>query len=367
MRVAILMNKSNARFRNLGKNLLTSGYRIAKGDFDLRNQTVLPEYDSFAKLLDPKPLILSTDGGINIKSIEGYDLLIWEWGWTKTPAQTVIDIRKHLDIPTLLFPGPLDRFWREVDYSYLDLHLQAVEYTHMAGVMLKDTIPFYKSMFPHLYVFHMPVPMDVDYFRSFGLEPITKDRKKMLLTSPTVFHGISSQLPITTYLAFRTLLSKKDDLKGICFTYYGDEERVEVASVFKSLGIAAKIQIEDFVRPIFRYFEKVNPCYIGLYLPHGLIQGRIALISACLGIPMVVSDDIETHTFLYPSTNAKWYDIYAAVNLCLRLLDDSEFFVKVREEAFERVKYYSVENCQTRLLEGIKIGLELKSDRKYSS
>ena len=79
---------------------------------------------------------------------------------------------------------------------------------------------------------------------------------------------------------------------------------------------------------------------------------------------MVTSNDIETHTFLYPFTNVKWYDTRGAVDLCLRLLDDKGFFTKVREEAFERVQYYNVENCRTRMLGGIKIGLEHRGKRE---
>jgi hypothetical protein len=210
MKVAILLNRNYALYRNIGKKILNLGYQIVKGRFANITNPILPEYDSFAKILDPRPFYISTGDNVDWQVFKAYDLLIWEWGWTETPPRTLIKIRENLDIPTLVFPGPLDRFWRELDYDHLELHLKAIHYTDMVGVMLKDTIPFYKSVFPHAHVFHMPVPVEVDYFKSFLIEHPSKNKKTILLTSPTVSGGISSQLPITTYIAFRDLLSKKN-------------------------------------------------------------------------------------------------------------------------------------------------------------
>ena len=36
---------------------------------------------------------------------------------------------------------------------------------------------------------------------------------------------------------------------------------------------------------------------------------KAALVCAALGIPLVVSDDIETHRALYPQTSVRWYDV----------------------------------------------------------
>jgi len=364
MKVAILLNRNYASYRSIGKNILNMGYQMVKGRFANLTGVVLPEYDSFAKILDSNPFYMGTERDVDWEALRGYDLLIWEWGWTETPPRTLITIRKNLDIPTLAFTGALDRFWRELNYDCLGLHLEAVQYTDMVGVILKDTIPFYKSVCPDAHVFHMPVPVDVNNFYSYSLSPEMKDHKTVLLTAPTQFQGISSQLPITTYLAFKDVLSRKNDLNGICFTYYGKDEEARARGVFQSLGISERIEIQPFLRPIFRYFEKVNPCYIGINLSHSLIQARIALISACLGIPMVVSDDIETHTLLYPFTTVKWYDTARAADLCLRLLEDREFYNKVCTEALERVNYYNIDNCRKRMLEGIELGLSLRGKRE---
>lgn len=350
MRVAILQNRSHAALRRFGKQVLTAAYQAARvGGF---GGIVLPEYDSFARLLDRDPIVLGTGDAIDWPALKSAELLIWEWGWTATPAQTLLRIRQRYDIPTLMFPGPLDRFWRELAPADLELQLEAAKASDAIGVMLEDTLSLYRSLVPTAHVFHLPVPVDVGRFQTLALSASQRDRNLLLLTAPTQFTGSATQLPIATFVAFRSLLRRKPDLRGMCFVY-GDEDRSGTESALRALGLAGHVQIRSFMRPIQRYLSAVAPCWAGLALPHGLLQGRNAMTAACLGIPMVVSEEIETHRRIFPQTCVRWHDTQEAIDLCLRLLEDDTFHERVIEEASRRIAHYSVENCRARLEQGV--------------
>jgi hypothetical protein len=329
--------------------VLTAAYQAAvAGEF---GGVVLPEYDSFAGLLDRDPIVLGTGDPIDWAALEDRELLIWEWGWTATPASTMLAIRKRLDIPTLMFPGPLDRFWRELAPEDLELQLEAASVSDAIGTMLEDTVSFYRSLVPTAHVFHLPVPVDVARFQAAALPAQDRDRNLLLLTAPTRFTGPASQLPIATFVAFKSMLSRKSGLHGMCFVY-SEEERIGTERALRALGLSGCVEVRSYMRPIQRYLLAVAPCWAGLALSHGLLQGRNAMTSACLGIPMVVSEEIETHRRLFPRTSVRWHDTQTAADLCLRLLADARFRDGVVEEASRRIEDYSVEKCRLRIEEG---------------
>jgi hypothetical protein len=350
MRVAILKNRSRVNFRQFGKRLSVFAYEaIHKGSY---RGLVLPEYDSFANILDESPIIIGTDDLLNWNSLSKADLLIWEWGWTATPAKTMLEIKDRLNIPVLMFPGPFDRFWRELSDVDIEIQLEAVKASNSIGVMLQDTFSLYKSLSPLSHVFHMPVPVDIDTLRAYSLPQNKRDKNKILLTAPTKFTGLSSQLPIATFLAFKDLVKKNKSLKGICFVY-NNNEREGVSKVLNYLGISDKVNIFYYLRPIQRYLREIASCWAGISLPYSMLQGRNAMTSACLGIPMVVSEEIETHRFLFPHTSVRWHNTSEAFSLIDRLISDNLFRNKVIDRSIQQIEYYSLEKCKERMLMGV--------------
>lgn len=353
MNVAILLNRDHPRLRVLGKRLLAAGYQLARGRLGALDGITLPEFDSFASLLDPSPVVLGTEEEPDWSALARCDVLLWEWGWTEVPPRRALEVRRRLGIPLVMFPGPLDRFWRELDPRDLPVHFEALRATDGIGVMLRDTEAFYRVLAPHAHVFHLPVPVDHERLRRLAGAPATRRRDLVFLTAPTRICGTPSQLPIATFLAFKRLLEWKPDLEGICFAY-DEEERRETETVLRELQLGRRVRIHGYVRPIFRFIEILNSCRVGLSLPHALIQGRLALLAACLGIPMVTNDDPETHRTLFPRTSVRWHDVEGAARACIRLLEDEDHYQSVAEEAWRAVSYYSVERCRERLRDGIR-------------
>jgi hypothetical protein len=349
MKVAILLNRGLPRLRTFGKHALARGYEAARGR-GLERQ-VLPEFDAFAELLDPTPLVLGTESPIDWSALARVELLLWEWGWTATPAMRVVEIRRRCDVPTILFPGPLDRFWRELDPADVPAHLAALAVTDGIGVMLRDTASAYAAMAPHAHVFHLPVPVDVERFAAVAVDPAARE-DVVLLTAPTRFCGSASQLPITTHLAFRRLAAERPHLHGLCFAY-DDAERRQAEAIVRDLGLAGRVQVRPYVRPLGRFLDLVKTCRLGLSLPHAVIQGRSAFIAACLGIPMVASEEIETHRTLFPDTTVRWHDVDGAVAAARRLLDDDELAAAVRAGARHAVDYYAVAPARGRLTDAV--------------
>ena len=351
MRVAILLNREHPRLRTLGKQVLARGYEAVRGRGVER--PILPEYDAFAALLDDDPLVLGTDGPIDWSALARIDLLLWEWGWTAPPAARACEIRRRCDVPAIVFPGPLDRFWREVDPADVPVHLAALAATDGIGVMLRDTASAYAALAPHAHVFHLPVPVDVERFGAIAVDAAARD-DVVLLTAPTRFCGPASQLPITTHLAFRRLAADRPRLEGLCFTY-DEAERRQAEAMLRDLGLAARVRVQPYVRPLGRFLDLVKTCRLALSLPLAVIQGRTALMAACLGIPLVASEEIETHRTLFPRTCVRWHDVDGAVAAARRLLDDGAFATSVCAEARDAVAYYAVPLARQRLADAVAV------------
>jgi hypothetical protein len=328
--------------------VLTAGYELARGR---SAADVLPEFDGLARLLDDDPLVLGTESPIDWGGLARCELLLWEWGWTPVPAARLLEIRRRSDVPAIVFPGPLDRFWRELDPRDWPVHLAALTATDGIGVMLRDTASAYAAMAPHAHVFHLPVPIDVERFAAIATPPAARD-DVVLLSAPTRFCGPASQLPITTHLAFRRLAAERPGLEGLCFAYDDAEER-DARAMLRELGLAGRVQVRAYVRPIGRWLDVVKRCRLALALPHASIQGRTALMAACLGIPMVASEEIETHRTLFPQTSVRWHDVDAAVAAARRVLDDAAFAAGVRAHARAAVEYYAVPQARRRLEDAV--------------
>jgi hypothetical protein len=359
MRVAILLNRDRPRLRTLGKQVLTAGYELARGRVA---GGVLPEFDAFARLLDDDPLVLGTESAIDWGALARCELLVWEWGWTRVPPERLLEIRRRSDVPAIVFPGPLDRFWRELDSRDLPTHLAALAATDGVGVMLRDTASAYAAIAPHAHVFHLPVPVDVERFAAIAMPPAARD-DVVLLSAPTRFCGAASQLPITTHLAFRRLAAERPGLEGICFAYDEAEAR-EAAAILRELGLSGRVQVRSYVRPIGRWLDVVKRSRLALALPHAVIQGRTALMAACLGIPSVVSEEIETHRTLFPRTSVRWHDVDGAVAAARRVLDDAGFAEAVRADARAAVEYYAIPHARRRLEDAVATLRERRTFRE---
>lgn len=344
MRVAIVLNRERPRLRTLGKHVLDAGYELVRGR---TLPEALPEFDGFARLLDPEPIVLGTAGAVDWAALARAELLLWEWGWTAAPPARVVEIRRRCDPPTIVFPGPLDRFWRELDPGDLALHLAALAATDAVGVMLRDTASAYAAIAPHAHVFHMPVPVDVERVAAVAGEGAVRD-EVVLLSAPTRFCGAASQLPIATHLAFRRLAAERPGLEGVCFAY-DEAERRQAQAVLRDLGLASRVAVRPYVRPLGRFLELLARCRLVLWLPHAVIQGRTAMMAACLGVPMVTSEEIETHRTLFPSTTVRWHDVDGAVALARRLLDDRAFATTVCRVARAAVDAYAIPHARRRL------------------
>ena len=348
LKVAILLNKNHAKLRILTKKML---HRLYARSGQVSGGIVLPEFDSFAEVLDPHPLFLSTEEPIPWDRLSECNLLIWEWGWTSVPAATVLSIRNRMpNLKVLLFTGPLDRFWRGLDYRDFELHLKAGRASDAVGIMLRDMQSHYEYLLPDAFVFHMPVPVDLRYLDV--RQSAAHKSNDIFLGAPVRFTGNASQLPISTFLAFRRLREFDDKLNGICFAYEKDE-KIEAEKIIDGLGLTENIRIHTYMRPLVRFLDYMSQCRIALYLPYSLVQGRLAMMAAAVGLPVVTSSEIETHRYLYPETTVPWYEPAKATELARRLMTDTNFRQRTVETARERVGYYSVEHCAARMKQAI--------------
>ena len=103
------------------------------------------------------------------------------------------------------------------------------------------------------------------------------------------------------------------------------------------------------LKHVQRFMQSISDCYLGLYMPHYLLQGRIAMCLACLGIPMIASEEIEVHRRLFPLTSVRWTELDRACELADRLMTDDAFYREVASHAQQAVEFYNVDHTRHRL------------------
>jgi hypothetical protein len=345
MRIAVLLNQRHARLRTAAKAFLGRAYGTMAGG--PTGAFLLPDYDSFGSLGDKPAVIFGTGDSIPWDRLRECDLLLWEWGWTASAAEVVVEIHARQPLPTMVFPGPVDRFWTELDWQTLPVHRAAARLTTGVGVMSRDLIGFYEALLPWAQVRHLPVPTDVTFLSAFASDAL-RDPNLLLLTAPSRFTGSDTNLAIATLAAFRQLRLRRPAVRGMCFAYSDEEARITEA-VLTNLDLRECVEVERFIRPVQRYLERIARCGAGLFLPRGDIQGRIAMIAAATGLPMVVSDDVDAHRVLFPHSSVRWSDATAAMETCLRVMDDADFRAAVRSTAAAAVQQFDVDSCRHRL------------------
>lgn len=346
MRIALLLNRRHAKLGAVAKAWMGRAYSLLS---PRSRNGILPEYDSFGLLGDEPPLIFGTGDPIPYHELGSCDLLMWEWGWTASAATTVVEIHRRYPLRTMVFPGPIDRFWAEVDWTTLPIHQEAARRTSAVGVMSRDMIGFYQTLMPWAEAVHLPVPVDLPFFGARAPRDEKRNPNLVLLTAPTTFTGRGTTLPVATIAAFMHLRTQRPSCRGLCFAYSA-EEADTAARIVAGFGLADAITIERFKRPIHRYLTRIAECGAGIFLPRGDIQGRTALIAAATGLPMVVSDDIETHRTLFPHSSVRWSDTQGAGDLAQWLLSDRSFRARVRNGASAALPYFGVEACRHRLV-----------------
>lgn len=349
MKIVILLNRRHARLRLAAKYALNRAYGAVTGSLA---PFLPPEYDSFGSMGDEDPVVFGTGDAIPWDQLSTCNVLLWEWGWTSATTRSVLDVLNRCPLSTVVFPGPIDKFWQELDIDDLPAHLEALRQTMAVGAMLRDTIGFYQALAPWAHVFHMPVPLDLEFFSRFHIDDAERDPNLVLLTAPTRFTGRSSELPISTFAAFGALRRIRPGTRGLCFTYSAEEHR-SADRVIRALGLEDAVLVQSFQRPMHRYLTTIRRCAAGLFLPRASIQGRTAMIAAAIGLPMVVSDEIETHRHLFEATAIRWTDAEQGARLCARILDDADFRSAISLQAAQRSEYYSVQNCRRRFSEAV--------------
>lgn len=345
MRVALLLNRRHVKVDAATRGWMGREYTLLS---PRSRNGILPEYGSFGLLGDVPPLVFGTGDPIPFAELGECDALIWEWSPATAAAQAVLDIHRRCPIRTIAVPGPVDRFWAELDWTALPLHREAARATSVVGVRSRDMIGFYKALLPWAEVVHLPVPVDLPYFDARAPRDVERNPDLVLLTAPTAFTGRGTTLPVSTLAAFMHLRAQRPSCLGLCFAYSAEEAET-AARVVAAFGLADAITVERFKRPLHRYLTRIAECGAGIFLPRADIQGRTALIAAATGLPMVVSDDVETHRTLFPHSSVRWSDAQGAGDLAQWLLSDPSFRARVMSSAAAALPYFGVDACRARL------------------
>ncbi len=313
-------------------------------------------YEGIGMLLDSDPIFVpSYDETTDYGALESADLILWEWGWVAEAPRALLAVKERLQIPVLAFTTALDRFWRGLEPGVLAQHIQAARQIDFVATLLEDSLPWYRTLCPQAHVFHMPVPVDTHRYRKHGQAPSEKDPTAISLAAPTsfIFSGEIShanRMDFGTFLVYDRLVHSHQ-VQGT--TYLRKEEQIPLIREILQQSNLSMPDCKKMIR-LRRAHRRIAHHYLTLWLPHALVQGRWAMTNAYLGIPMVTCDEIETHRRLYPHTVVDWRNLEEAYQLCVRLLEDKEFYLEVRQHALEAIEWYSIANARERLLGALR-------------
>lgn len=144
---------------------------------------------------------------------------------------------------------------------------------------------------------------------------------------------IAGKNSIGTLLAYKELKKQHPDLKAkMIFAAY--DNRRAISNLLKTLEISDVMLLRQ--APWALYMKYLSSAYIGLHLEQTITAGRFPLDCAMSGLPCV-STHATNQLVLYPSLSVKPFDTEKAIELCNKLIDDSEFYDYVTQSAHERI------------------------------
>ena len=296
-----------------------------------------------------------SNDAVTAELLKDIDVVFWEWGWTPEHPANILKIRSLYQGPILVFPGAPDRFMRNTPGRDWPLHMQAASACTHVGVMIEDSIPWYQALCPQAKVFHLPVPLPTDRYRPYANTIRAIDRTQpipVMLSAPTTLNGESSRLEHPTFLIFKAL-REKYPVKGLCFSEFYDQDQADVRAFLTSLGLENDVTLSRYM-PEAEFLKAVAAHPLAIFMPHMLVQGRMAMVQAALGIPTICSKEISTHRHLFSQTSVGWFDIPQAVQLATRLIEDADFYRAVQQHALSAAEFYNSDACLARLTEALR-------------
>jgi hypothetical protein len=304
---------------------------------------IFPSFESFGLLGDSFE-ITSAHNYLSSQYLDSFDFIFWEWTWNIQYNKKIFNIRKKTSSKMVLFSSTLERWWKNVNYSYIHILLNNAKSSDIIAVMNRDNLNWYKTLLPNKEILHLPTPIDLKQYKQL-INPSTKQKNLIFLTFPSLLNGEASRMPISTLLAFKHLcLNSTLELEGSCVVLK-KQDKILLENLIKNLDLSNKIKVyTHFAKDDF--FKFITKHYMAIYLPNVMVQGRMAITLSALRIPMVCSDIITAHKDIFPETATKWNDPITAGKLAKKLLEDDLFYLKTVNTASENIQKYSIESIR---------------------
>ena len=277
----------------------------------------------------------------NVKDFLDYDILFFD-GWAVEDLTDAIarvkDIKPAIQI-YFFECGSLDMIFNQggpADRAYL-----AKKWVNSFDRFLtysEQSFQFYDAVFPgKVYFVGCPIEMK----KASQLKAQTEKRTQVLLFGDTGYMG-----NLINHLVVARLLP--DVEKVIIVPNLGEYASfINCFNGFRipNLKFSDLLSHEDFVRVLC----ESKAC---IALTGKVSFGRMALMGALLGTPVIGPNVIQNQDRLFPDLTVSPWDMKGAAAALRRLLESGDnYYHTVRQQAFEQVKNFSLEACAKRFWE----------------
>jgi hypothetical protein len=242
-------------------------------------------------------------------------------GWTKEirdryPHVTQIGLSDH-PLSTHVSRLPAER-----QYAYL----ADLEYLDGIMALTEEERQFYQTVLPSKPVVRVGLPFPVEKYES---------RYGHLRNSEREYIGLgvgaadNDRNFISNLLVFQNLKLRYPDLQGVFLSVPHQlmPYCIYMADRFDGVYIHQRTNMGE-------YLEILNRCKFVISLPDRNTPGRLQGEAAFFKIPVVGSDRLELQEELFPDTSVQPFALQDALELSLRLLEDTQWAERVADESY---------------------------------
>jgi len=329
----------------------------SKGDLSypiILDPIITNDVAALAKLWDQGWMISDTSLLDNVNWIKNNDigLVIVELGWKHRWQNDIREFKKHCpNVKVLCMVGALSRIVRSLDASRLKVYIDAIKCCDLVGVMNIDEIFFFKNLLDSENVYHIPVPINAEFYRkkakhNFGQ---TSRGKVALSMHSDLYTGYEAKrCDLYTFALWKGITKLYPHLLGTTWVNinelrsYGSFTPEDLENTLRCIGInnvKVKPNSSDFYLECPTHFVIIN-------LNDFQCQSRASMYGAAMGVPVIATDANETHRRIWPNLAFRPCEQNKAISAFQNLYHCNESYAAQVEYAQKQLEFYCPRNIK---------------------
>lgn len=204
------------------------------------------------------------------------------------------------------------------------------------GALIADSISYLEAI-TNKPVYWLGVPFPLEWSQQHIINPA---KKEPIVEIQNTF-SYPKKGGFTSFFVLKGIEEKLPQVKGRFLSCQKGLDRA-AAKHYKM-----RFQISPYM-DWTKYFRHHSQSYIGLNLDYRWTWNRYSIDCAAAGIPCISTKNATTQRMLYPELCVDSFDAKKAIELAVKLFEDTGFYNKCRSFAMEKIKEFDYENSKKR-------------------